>query len=90
MTIREGTLVTRFTGTNHTNPCYDYVDWDKHSEAGTEGNLDVCIGVVIEAMKDNPDITVNWLQMCPCSQNHGIPAQQRLPFMEVYEVGQLA
>lgn len=89
MTIREGTLVTRYSPTFKENKCEEYIDWERHSHAGTDGILDVCIGLVIECIASEAHITVNWLQQCPYHKNLNIPVQESILFVYTYEVGQL-
>lgn len=95
MTIRVGTLVTRLSPpTMHidcvsVNPCEDHIEWERHAEAGTDGILDVCIGMVIECIEGETDVTVNWLQQCPYAKREGTLAQERIDFNLLWEVGQL-
>lgn len=89
MTIRVGTLVTRYWAPTKSNPCEEHIDWEMHSEAGTDGILDVCLGVVIECNSDNPEIVVNWVQQCPYAKQRREPAQDTAYVDDVYEVGQL-
>lgn len=89
MTIRVGTLVVRHYPDNGTNPCEDHIDWERHAEADTDGILDVCLGLVIECIASETDITVNWLQRCPYAEREDVPAQESINYNLVYEVGQL-
>lgn len=89
MTIRVGTIVTRVTPDGKEIPCEDHIDWARHAEDNTPGELDICLGVVIEVMPDENEVTVNWLQMCPFAKSRNYLAQQRIDYNLLLEVGQL-
>lgn len=89
MTIRVGTLVTRYFEPEHGIPCKEHIDWERHAEANTDGITDICVGMVIDTGMDESDITVRWMQMCPYAHNNGTPAQEVTHVDFLWEVGQL-
>lgn len=58
------------------NPCEEHIDWASYAEMDINGKFDVCIGLVIEDIMGEPDVTVNWLHMCPYAKSKKNPVQE--------------
>lgn len=89
MTIRVGTLVTRYFEPNQDIPCKEHIDWERHAEADTDGITDICVGMVIDVNPDIPRVSVRWLQRCPFMTKRDNPAQEDVDVDNLWEIGQL-
>lgn len=87
MSLRPGTIVTRFIPSDSRNPCYNHVDWERHSEAGTNGRTDICVGIILDI--DETNASVRWVQMCPLVNDRHSPVQENVEHNLLWEVGQL-
>ena len=86
MSIRVGTLVTRYSHLDRDNPCLSHINWDIDDHPG---GLDVCLGMVIECISGVDEVIVNWVQMCPYAKREGQIAQEGVDHNLLWEVGQI-
>lgn len=92
MSLRDGTLVKRYepnTSVNSVFPCEDY-NADKEYEEDVHHQLDVCIGMVIEAYPDDTELIVEWVRLCSYHDKCGAIRQEGVHVDNLWEVGQLA
>lgn len=94
MGIDVGTLVKKLEYDEHDNwymLCESYTKSEEYSE-DYQRKLDVCLGVVIEAIPDktdDPGVIVNWVHLCRYHTEIGQISQTGEHPDYLWEVGQL-
>ena len=93
MPIKVGTLVKRYEDGigHHVCQNLNFVSEEDNSDNHVE--LDVCLGIIIDVAAvyelGNPEVIVNWVQMCKYHTRQEPLAQMGVHFMNLWEVGQL-
>jgi hypothetical protein len=88
MYLYTGTLVKRYDDEFGTMLCESYTKDEEYEEYDMR-KLDVCLGVVIDAIEDEPEVIVNWVHMCRYHHKLGYVAQEATDPDYLWEVGQL-